>query len=205
MHTTDDWSIGSSPLADFLVFCVFSVNCGETLISFGRCAKAVFPSLEQRAEHQSLCRLIMQHDNVLRIMVRAVSEILGRDVEGQNDPGAFLVDMCKFLYQYDETARLRTRAMLCHIYHFALHNKWFDARNLMLMSHLQVRYAIHGLFLANFYGIHSMESISSRTSSIESKSSRNLSHLLNARTQGRKEWSDYSLASHVSFFSLAVF
>jgi len=45
--------------------------------------------------------------------------------------------LCKFIYAKDNTDRIRTRAMLCHIYHHALHDNWFEARDLMLMSHLQ--------------------------------------------------------------------
>ena len=49
-----------------------------------------------------------------------------------------LVDrLCKFIYTNDSTDRLRTKAMLCHIYHNALHDRWLEARDLMLMSHLQ--------------------------------------------------------------------
>ncbi|KAI5634067.1 PCI domain-containing protein [Phthorimaea operculella] len=45
--------------------------------------------------------------------------------------------LCKYIYAHDESDRLRTRAILCHIYHHALHDNWFQARDLLLMSHLQ--------------------------------------------------------------------
>ena len=46
--------------------------------------------------------------------------------------------LCKFIYSKDSTDRLRTQAILCHIYHHAIHDNWFEARDLMMMSHLQV-------------------------------------------------------------------
>lgn len=45
--------------------------------------------------------------------------------------------MCKFIYSKDDSNRIRTRAMLCHVYFLALHDKWYESRDLMLMSHLQ--------------------------------------------------------------------
>ncbi|XP_073832102.1 eukaryotic translation initiation factor 3 subunit c [Musca autumnalis] len=45
--------------------------------------------------------------------------------------------LCKFIYAKDDTDRIRTRAILAHIYHHALHDNWFQARDLVLMSHLQ--------------------------------------------------------------------
>lgn len=47
--------------------------------------------------------------------------------------------LCKYIFVRDNTDRLRTRAVLCHIYHMSLHDKWYEARDLMLMAHLQVR------------------------------------------------------------------
>ncbi len=45
--------------------------------------------------------------------------------------------LCKYIYSKDVTDRIRTQAILCHIYHHALHDNWFEARDLMLMSYLQ--------------------------------------------------------------------
>ena len=45
--------------------------------------------------------------------------------------------LCKFICTKDNTDRIRTRAMLCHTYHHSVHDRWFEARDLMLMSHLQ--------------------------------------------------------------------
>ena len=46
-------------------------------------------------------------------------------------------NMCKFIYSKDDSNRIRTRAMLCHVYFLALHDRWYESRDLMLMSHLQ--------------------------------------------------------------------
>lgn len=45
--------------------------------------------------------------------------------------------LCKYIYANDNSGRLRTRAILSHMYHYALHDDWFRARDLLLMSHLQ--------------------------------------------------------------------
>ncbi|GFR09265.1 eukaryotic translation initiation factor 3 subunit C [Trichonephila clavata] len=46
--------------------------------------------------------------------------------------------LCKFICAKDTTDRIRTQATLFRIYHLALHDRWFQARDLMLMSHLQL-------------------------------------------------------------------
>ncbi|KAL7990043.1 hypothetical protein Chor_012709 [Crotalus horridus] len=58
--------------------------------------------------------------------------------ENEGEDSAVLMErLCKFIYAKDRTDRIRTCAILCHIYHHALHDRWYQARDLMLMSHLQ--------------------------------------------------------------------
>ena len=54
----------------------------------------------------------------------------------QPDTEQRITDLCTFVYQYGSD-RSRTRAMLCHIFFIALHDKFLEARDLLLMSKLQ--------------------------------------------------------------------
>lgn len=45
--------------------------------------------------------------------------------------------LCRYIYERDTTHRLRTRAILFHVYYLAVHDHWFEARDVMLMSNLQ--------------------------------------------------------------------
>ena len=56
------------------------------------------------------------------------------DSEGQTS--SLIHSLCTHLYK-SSNSFLRTRAMLCHIYHYALHNDFHTARDMLLMSHLQ--------------------------------------------------------------------
>ncbi|EEB09757.1 translation initiation factor eIF3c [Schizosaccharomyces japonicus yFS275] len=51
-------------------------------------------------------------------------------------PDDLIHALCVYLYK-NGTSLLRTRAMLCHIYHEALQNRFYKARDMLLMSHLQ--------------------------------------------------------------------
>ncbi|CAF4342728.1 unnamed protein product, partial [Rotaria magnacalcarata] len=53
-------------------------------------------------------------------------------------PSVAIIDrLCKFIYAKDTLNRARARASLCHVYHFALHDHYYEARDLMLMCHMQ--------------------------------------------------------------------
>lgn len=58
------------------------------------------------------------------------STVLGATTKG------LIHSLCVHLYKSGNSL-LRTRAMLCHIYHYALHNDFHTARDMLLMSHLQ--------------------------------------------------------------------
>ena len=52
------------------------------------------------------------------------------------DTATEMRELCQFIYRHGDD-RCRTRAMLCHITHHSLHDRFYDGRDLLLMSHLQ--------------------------------------------------------------------
>ncbi|KAJ7346516.1 eukaryotic translation initiation factor 3 subunit 8 N-terminus-domain-containing protein [Mycena albidolilacea] len=54
----------------------------------------------------------------------------------QGTTSGLIHSLCVYLYKSGNSL-LRTRAMLSHIYHHALHNDFHTARDMLLMSHLQ--------------------------------------------------------------------
>ncbi|CAI8034637.1 Eukaryotic translation initiation factor 3 subunit C [Geodia barretti] len=62
-----------------------------------------------------------------------------RAEEEPEDSLKLMTQLTKFIYncQSGDMGRIRTRAMLCQIYHHALHDRWYQAKDLMMMSHLQ--------------------------------------------------------------------
>ncbi|KAK3076188.1 Translation initiation factor 3 subunit c, partial [Coniosporium uncinatum] len=53
-----------------------------------------------------------------------------------NDITTLVRTLCTYLFQNSEGI-IRARAMLCQVYFLALHDRYYDARDMMLMSHLQ--------------------------------------------------------------------
>ncbi|KAJ4342198.1 Translation initiation factor 3 subunit c [Didymella glomerata] len=53
-----------------------------------------------------------------------------------NDTASIVQTLCTYLFSHSEGI-IRARAMLCQIYFLALHDQYYKARDMMLMSHLQ--------------------------------------------------------------------
>jgi len=52
------------------------------------------------------------------------------------DASSLVNTLCTYLFNHSEGI-IRARAMLCQVYFLALHNEYYKARDMMLMSHLQ--------------------------------------------------------------------
>ncbi len=84
--------------------------------------------LEKKGNKQELCRVYLKCAENMYYKYDKNNEKLSCEKMDK---------LCKYIYTHDTTDRLRTKAMLCHIYHHSIHDRWFDARDLLLMSHLQ--------------------------------------------------------------------
>jgi len=97
---------------------------------------------DRESETEELCRIYMRRVDHLYYKFDRASikdEETNPEAKEKTASNSFGVmnKLCQFIYTKDSTKRLRTRAMLSHIYHHALHGRWHEARDLMLMSHLQ--------------------------------------------------------------------
>ncbi|KAI0690086.1 eukaryotic translation initiation factor 3 subunit 8 [Cytidiella melzeri] len=101
---------------------------------------------EQIKEDDPLGRVIMRRlehiyskpDAVVQALESAAgaSDIKPSIVISQTSSKQLIHSLCIHLYKSGNSL-LRTRAMLSHIYHYALHNDFHTARDMLLMSHLQ--------------------------------------------------------------------
>ncbi|RPD78594.1 eukaryotic translation initiation factor 3 subunit 8 [Lentinus tigrinus ALCF2SS1-7] len=66
----------------------------------------------------------------------ATNDLKPSVVLSDSQTSSLIHSLCVHLYKSGNSL-LRTRAMLCHIYHYALHNDFHTARDMLLMSHLQ--------------------------------------------------------------------
>lgn len=95
--------------------------------------------LERQGTVSELCRVYLR--KIEHLYYKFDPNVL-KQKEGELGPEVItsvqvMEKLCRYIYAHDNTDRLRTRAILSHIYHHAHHDNWFRARDLMLMSHLQ--------------------------------------------------------------------
>ncbi|RUS82412.1 hypothetical protein EGW08_009864 [Elysia chlorotica] len=93
--------------------------------------------LEKNGTNEEMCRIYLRHIEHLYYKFDPTAFETAAPEHPDKTSQALMDRMCKFIYAKDNTDRLRTRAMLCHIYHHALHDRWYQARDLMVMSNLQ--------------------------------------------------------------------
>ena len=98
---------------------------------------------ERVPQPDSMCRTMLRrvehiyfknqvvNDKVEEIVLKRLNEPVT-----STDSAALLHTLCTHLYK-NANDRVRTRALLCEMYHHALHGRYFKARDLLLMSHLQ--------------------------------------------------------------------
>ncbi|ORZ12151.1 eukaryotic translation initiation factor 3 subunit 8 N-terminus-domain-containing protein [Lobosporangium transversale] len=93
---------------------------------------AICRTTMRRLEH-----LYFKPDTVIVAVENATASLLPSNIiKPVKDSEDLIHDLCVHLYKNANSLQ-RTRAMLCHIYHHALHNRYFVARDMLLMSHLQ--------------------------------------------------------------------
>ncbi|KAI8826945.1 eukaryotic translation initiation factor 3 subunit 8 N-terminus-domain-containing protein [Fimicolochytrium jonesii] len=85
----------------------------------------------RRVEH-----VYYKPDVVIRAVEKQVRVLCPSLNEDLDEPVTLVERLCTELYKTD-VDRVRTRALLCHVYHLALHDKFMAARDMMLMSHIQ--------------------------------------------------------------------
>ncbi|GAA5804708.1 hypothetical protein HPULCUR_010211 [Helicostylum pulchrum] len=94
---------------------------------------------------QGVARMIMRRlehvyfkpEQVILAIESQVPEAMQSSIiTAKDEPSELVNQLCSYLYKHDASV-LRTRAILCHIYHYALHDQFHTARDMLLMSHLQ--------------------------------------------------------------------
>lgn len=87
--------------------------------------------LMRRVEH-----LYYKPDSIIQSIEEAVRKEYPQLKDQLENPDNLVWSICTSLYKTN-IDRIRTRALLCQVYHLALRDQFHDAKNTILMSHLQ--------------------------------------------------------------------
>ena len=104
--------------------------------------RCVMRRLEHIYSKQDVIILALEtanHEAQPNLPASTITPTLDQVRERPDGPMQLVHALCVFLYQGTEESgeRQRTRAILCHVYHHALHADYHVARDRFLMSHLQ--------------------------------------------------------------------
>ncbi|CAF4011012.1 unnamed protein product [Rotaria sordida] len=81
---------------------------------------------------------IIQSEHLCTIYLCFIEHIYYKYNKTSDQSSIILIDhLCKYIYTNNTLNHVRTQANLYHIYHLSLHDYYNEARNLMLMSHIQ--------------------------------------------------------------------
>uniref|UniRef100_A0A0N4ZUJ8 Eukaryotic translation initiation factor 3 subunit C n=1 Tax=Parastrongyloides trichosuri TaxID=131310 RepID=A0A0N4ZUJ8_PARTI len=81
--------------------------------------------------------IFMDDELIHAYMMRIEHMYYKFDYEHKEDGEKLMDSLCKKVYSFGSAKRERQRALLCQIYHHALHDRWQKAKDMLLMSHLQ--------------------------------------------------------------------
>jgi translation initiation factor 3 subunit C len=105
---------------------------------------------EVTISEESLCRLLIRRLEQLyfrpSVLVKQHEELIWKDISPEfdstvtprslaSDPDALIHALCSYLFAHSDGI-VRARTMLCQCYWLALHDKYYQARDHLLMSHL---------------------------------------------------------------------
>lgn len=100
--------------------------------------RSVIKQIKTSEEKQATKEEDIGEDSVEEKSADVEIEIDEKINQQEKDDTARLSELCKYIYKNGaDQSRIRTRSMLCQIYHHALHDRWYQARDLLLISHLQ--------------------------------------------------------------------
>ncbi|CAF0832422.1 unnamed protein product [Adineta steineri] len=82
--------------------------------------------------------LLVQAQHLCTAYMCVIEHVYYKYDKTPGQPSVAAMDrLCKYIYAKDSLNRARARASLCHVYHLALHDHYYEARDLMLMCHMQ--------------------------------------------------------------------
>lgn len=80
-------------------------------------------------------KMIRKHPKLI-LSATESSKQQSPEIESELNSQQLIDRLCKYIYVNDETGRICKMAALSQVYHYALHDRWYEARDLMIMTGL---------------------------------------------------------------------